>query len=441
MEEFKTISYMMSHIFLMLFLFLFNTHRYRERTTAGICVLSFFLITLTDIVKLELFPDSWLCYVLITIVQILITQGTGILISAHRNSRVLFMGLSASNYVIAGATVATILYFYTEHTFLSLAGAFLVHSGILLILYFRIRDIWLAQTASTPAFSWQNRSEPRSTQNWWELCLIPTFFYCTFTFIAYFPNTLDKIPENIPGILFFLITMFVSYIVVLRYVEGEINKTDIYWKNVLFESYIKGLEDQYDLIQQSEQNLKILRHDIRHYSGMIHALLADKEYEKIRQIASHIHDAANANQVQRFCENLLLNTLLSKTAKRAETLAIDLQIGASVPKELPVNEYELTAVTANLLENALECVRNYEAEQRLVSLQIHCDDSHLLLHLQNPCKETISINPSTGLPKSQRGKNHGLGMQSIWAFSNKIRGTVGCRCEEGVFSITLFAKF
>ena len=235
--------------------------------------------------------------------------------------------------------------------------------------------------------------------------------------------------------------MFVSYIVVLRYVEGEVNNADIYWKNVLFQSYIKGLEDQYDLIKQSEQNLKILRHDIRHYSGMINALLEEKEYEKIRQIASHIHDAADANRVQTFCDNLLLNTLLSKTARKAAGLDIALQIDASVAKELPVNEYELTAVVANLLENALERVRTYENALKTVELQIHCESGHLLLHLQNPCKEPISINPSTGLPKSQRGKNHGLGMQSIWVFSNKIRGTVGCRCEEGIFSITLFAKF
>ena len=80
-------------------------------------------------------------------------------------------------------------------------------------------------------------------ENWWELCLIPVFFYCSFTFLAYFPNRLYDIPANIPGIIVFIITMFVSYVVILRYVESQSEKADIYWKNVFMEEYIKGLEN------------------------------------------------------------------------------------------------------------------------------------------------------------------------------------------------------
>ena len=51
--------------------------------------------------------------------------------------------------------------------------------------------------------------------------------------------------------------MLVSYIVVLRYLDGEMKNVDSYWKNVMFESYIKGLESQNYLVEQSERNLKI----------------------------------------------------------------------------------------------------------------------------------------------------------------------------------------
>ncbi len=53
MEGFKNISYMLSHIFLFTFIYLFNVHKYSKRTTIGICFLSFFLITITDILKLS----------------------------------------------------------------------------------------------------------------------------------------------------------------------------------------------------------------------------------------------------------------------------------------------------------------------------------------------------------------------------------------------------
>ena len=61
----------------------------------------------------------------------------------------------------------------------------------------------------------------------------------------------------------FIIVMFVSYVIVLQYVSSESQRTEIYWQNVLFESYIKNLENQYYLVEQSEKNLRILQHDMR----------------------------------------------------------------------------------------------------------------------------------------------------------------------------------
>ena len=70
--------------------------------------------------------------------------------------------------------------------------------------------------------------EKEYTKGWWKLCLIPVFFYCSFSCIAFFPRTLYEDPENIPGILCFVVTMFVSYIVVLQYVESEATQKNIY---------------------------------------------------------------------------------------------------------------------------------------------------------------------------------------------------------------------
>ena len=36
-----------------------------------------------------------------------------------------------------------------------------------------------------------------------------------------------------------MITMLVSYVVVLRYMDSKIKQSEEYWKNVMFESYIK----------------------------------------------------------------------------------------------------------------------------------------------------------------------------------------------------------
>lgn len=414
----------------MSFIYLFVTHRYSKRKTVLVCIFSFFILGISDCLKLNLFPDSDICYFWVTIFQIFVTQFTGIFISETRDGKVLFMGLTASNYVIAGSILSSVFYIYTEDQLFSLIGGAIVHLGILVFLCVRIRTIWL------------QCYEKEYMKDWWELCLIPVFFYCGFSCLAFFPYTLYDYPDNSFGAIIFIITMFVSYAVVFRYVESESNREGIYWKNVQFEAYIKGLEGQYYRVEQSEKNLKILRHDMRHYSGMIDSFLSQGEYDEIRKITAYINGVTEENKMVRYSDNLVIQSILYEIMEKAGRLDVDIRLDADIQKEILVNEYELAAVLANLLENALICVKELkEKEKRYIDAKIHCTEKHLLIEIRNECKENIAFDSRTGLPKSKKGRDHGLGMQSVSAFSDKIGGNIGCFCENGVFSIIVFAKF
>lgn len=425
----KDISYMLSHVFFMVFIYLFSVHRYSGKKTAAICFISCFVMNLLDILKLNLFPGSGLCYFFTTLLQIAIAQSTGLIISVRRDSKMLFISLSASNYVIVGSITASILYILTGSIPLALTGNLIMHIVILLLLYARIGAIF-------HKFCEQNFAKSR-----WELCLIPVFFFCSFSCLAFFPYTLYEYPNNILVSIFLMITMLVSYVVVLRYLDSEAKQVDEYWKNVMFESYIKGLESQNYLVEQSEQNLKILRHDMRHYSMMISSLLDQGEYDEIRNIAGHISEVVNDNKVNRYCDNLVINTILMKMAEQAQSLGIALHLDALVSRQIPVNEYEFAMVIANLLENALFSVRNAATPGKDIDAKIHCTDEHLLIDMENQCEQEIVFDSVTGLPKSRRGTNHGLGMQSVRAFSDKLGGNIDCYCENKRFRIILFVKF
>ncbi|RKI30554.1 GHKL domain-containing protein [bacterium 1xD8-6] len=429
MVYFKDISYMLSHAFFMAFIYLFLMHRYSRKKTLAICFLSFNVLNLLDFIKLNLYPDSALCYFAVDLVQILTAQATGIFISRKRDSRALFIGLSASNYVIVGSITASILYIYTDNVYLALSGNFLMHLVILLVLFLRIGDIFHR------FYEWE------FMKGWWELCLIPVFFFSSFSCLAFFPYTLYELPENILVSIFLMITMLVSYVVVLRYMDSKIKQSEEYWKNVMFESYIKGLESQHYLVEQSERNLKILRHDMRHYSMIIDSLLDQGEYDEIRNIAAHINEVVVENKVARYCENLIVNTILLKMTEQAQSFHIDLRMDVRVPREIPVNEYEFALVLANLLENAINSVKDLGEAGKYVTAKVHCTAEYLLIDMENECGKEISFNTVTGLPESGSGRNHGLGLQSVKAFSEKLGGNIDCYCEKNRFRIILFVNF
>lgn len=255
------------------------------------------------------------------------------------------------------------------------------------------------------------------------------------------PFTLDDHPENIPGVVMFIIAMFVSYIIIMQYVSSESRRTVVYWQNFILESCMNNLKNQFYLVEQSEKNLRILRHDIRHYSGMIDSLLEQHAYDEIKKVTEHINTVADENKVTRYCSNMIANTMLCWMMEKAHSLAIEVQHDISISEEIPVDSYEFAMVVANLFDNALDCVKDFAERRKVVNVKIHCEEDHLLIHIKNEYEKEIVFDPETGFPKSQKGKNHGFGMQSVQAFSDKIEGNLGCYCEDDMFHILLYAKF
>lgn len=429
MIYFQNVSYMLSHIFFLVFLYLFMVHRYSKRKTLVICFLSYIFTTVMNQLKLNIFPGHTIFYFVVTIIQIIVAQLTGIVISKKRNSKALFVGLSASNYVLIGSIIASILYITSNSIILSVAGNLISHVCILLLLYFYIRNT---------IFQFCERD---TEKNCWEICLIPVFFYCCFSSIAFFPFTLYDHHENILVAIFLIITMLVSYLVVMRYLDSETKQVEAYWKNVMFGSYIKGLESQNYRTEKSEQNLKILRHDMRHYSMMIDSLLDQKEYAEIKNITGRINEVINENKVIQYCENRIVNTAFMTTAEQAQSLQIPLHLDILIPRQIPVNEYALAVVLANLLENAVLGTKNAASSEKSIHAKIHCTDKYLLIDVENDCDQEIHFDSITGLPKSSRGKGHGLGMRSVQAFCDQLGGTIDCYCENNRFRIILYARF
>lgn len=102
---------------------------------------------------------------------------------------------------------------------------------------------------------------------------------------------------------------------------------------------------------------------MRHFSSMISHLLHQKEYDEIRNTLSYINDVTDENKVVKYTNNLMVNTIISKMMARAASFAVTVHLDIDVEKEIPVNNYEFSAVIANLFENALICVKDFEPEK------------------------------------------------------------------------------
>ena len=94
-----------------------------------------------------------------------------------------------------------------------------------------------------------------------------------------------------------------------------------------------------------------------------------------------------------------------------------------------LSDMDVTAIFANLLDNALEA-REREREFRL-KIQGEQIQDFILIKIENPYVEC----PSNG--KSTKPGHEGLGLQNVRQALGKYQGDMEIRKEEGIFSVTM----
>ena len=110
-----------------------------------------------------------------------------------------------------------------------------------------------------------------------------------------------------------------------------------------------------DLLLSHTEEVRKQRHDLRHHLRTMSAMLEDKRYPDLRAYLSSVSDAVPLENVQQYCDNPAVSSILSYYSALAKEAGIDIQIQAQIPSVLEhVADSTICIIVGNLLENAVE---------------------------------------------------------------------------------------
>jgi sensor histidine kinase regulating citrate/malate metabolism len=182
------------------------------------------------------------------------------------------------------------------------------------------------------------------------------------------------------------------------------------------------------------QEIRILRHDYKHQIEVIRELANISKVKYIQKYLESAMDAYDQTEPSVYCENLVVNVLLSSYSERYSKNNIAFSIEASLPAEIPqldksiepLDTYEICIVLGNILENALEAVLLVPPEQRRVSLLMKLQDGRLFIEEKNSFDGRITLgdgrSKTATLPASRKGRSGGFGLQSVMAVCKRHCG-------------------
>jgi len=261
---------------------------------------------------------------------------------------------------------------------------------------------------------------------------VPIVFYVFDYIVMVFPNIwknhLIVATEFLP---FFICIVFLIFCLVY---QGENEKRNLAEKR---EQIIRISAEQqakeFETIKEKENEIKILRHDLRLFLGSLSMCINEGDYKKAQDMIASYTSLTKANTTKRFCPFTTINYVLSNfdSKFRAQDITFIHRIEI---EELRVDEILLSSIISNALDNALNAQKELAKEKRLVQIVMKDSDGKLLISVKNPYdKEPVFKN---GIPITTN-EGHGIGVQSIRYITERLNGNYQFSSHNGMFTVRI----
>lgn len=262
-------------------------------------------------------------------------------------------------------------------------------------------------------------------RGWWSISLIPFLFFCMVMFLGLYPTVRH---DNYPVVILLYVVLCLVYIVIYQVFQNT-------YARITQENNGKMLMVQLEMQKQSIEQMRMLRHDYRHYIGQIDALLQAGKLDQARQYTRRFEEEIQRTQIPDYCENTMLNAVFAFYLEPAKRSHIQVETHLNLPEMLTVDEIELSIVIANALENAVQACEKMPADApRKIQIQGETEAS-LVVEIINTYTGTI-VWGKNGLPTTAK-KGHGIGTQRIAAFLRKYHAVCDCEASDGLFRLRL----
>jgi len=259
--------------------------------------------------------------------------------------------------------------------------------------------------------------------------IIPVFYYIFDYASTVYTELLHS--GHIVAIEFTPFLMSVCYMIFCTaYFKQYEEKTEAENMNKLMELKQKHSDKEITLIRQSEKNIALLRHDMRHFFSNILNYIENDETDRAKDYIRSIIDSVDSTAIKKYCSNEAVNMILSSYKEIIEDNDIDFKHELNIPKNLLVDDVDLTSILSNGMENAINAVLSQGVSDRIIELSMSERNGKLLLSLANTYENAPKM--VDGMPVSS-AKGHGLGTQSIYYTARKLNGNCHFLIRENRF--------
>jgi len=212
--------------------------------------------------------------------------------------------------------------------------------------------------------------------------------------------------------------------------------------------------EHYQRMNEQFDALRIMKHDYKFHLKSALDTLEKGNLEKSKTYLSGLHEQIENKELPNYCNNVVINSLVSDYARKCKELDIEFIVTISIPPDYTVPNYEMCIVLGNLLENAVEACLKLEppraplrappgaplpADSRQIKLVLKPKGKQLILMVRNTFDGEVVLDEDK-IVSTKKGNSGGIGLESVKAVVDRFGEMFRINYDNEFFSVFVLWK-
>lgn len=229
-------------------------------------------------------------------------------------------------------------------------------------------------------------------------------------------------------------TLLINIIVLYYYNQIQMQYEKEYHRELL-ERQVEEYEEQLLQTEEIYREMRAIKHEIKHFTGNIEALIKLEKKEDIQEAFDEIRESISKYEMMYFSGNPVLDSILNYICKKAEKQRTHIETDIKIPSDLPLRAIDMNIILGNLLENAVEAVENIP--EKAVMLQMKYEKEMLFIRIKNSYDGIYYKKGNNYITRKNHKNNHGIGLENVKKIVEKYNGSMQIEPSETEFIVNI----
>lgn len=269
---------------------------------------------------------------------------------------------------------------------------------------------------------------------WGLFCSVPSLLMIIIFLLQYYPMPVESRPGNGPLLSLVYFLMFAFYSIVYMNFDHITQYYQLKQDKSLMLLQAEMQKKEYAAIQDKVTATQIYRHDLRHHINAMNAFLDESNLVEAKRYLGKLSDRLTSTVIEKYCENYVVNVILSSYINRAREEHIQVSCEAEISADLKIDDLELGSIFSNTIENAIAACSQVDHDKRKIAIICREHFGQLNIQISNTFAGEVAFMGE--YPVSEK-EGHGIGTRSIAAIAEKYGGIFSFAAENGLFVTTV----